>query len=65
MTSAQAAPAAIITSPVRKLEVFVDENTSPPTLHVSLPYPDLDRNVWVLRQALKQLQGTITAKVKV
>jgi hypothetical protein len=51
------APNSIVMTPMRKLEIVVDESTDPPTLHVSLPYPDKERSLWVLRQALKIVAG--------
>ena len=54
----------IVTTPVRKLEVFVDESTNPPTLHLSMPYPasQADKNLWVVRQVLKRLEHECTPR---
>lgn len=49
--------AVVIKSPVLKLEIWVDTNTNPPTIHVSLPTRDAARNLWILEQAIRQVKG--------
>lgn len=50
-----AAPTAIVKVPVRKIEIYVLEDGAGLIVEVYLAYPDKERNLAVLRQALKQV----------
>lgn len=58
-------PEAIVKTPLRRLEIYIDESTNPPTINAQLAYPDDARNLWVLKQLYRRiLQGPGAVPVK-